>query len=90
MPGVRACQSKVCLSQLVCNSNATAAAPSKVDGKEEYFFTHRNQTEFLEWHLKKGTGHNEITTLRIYFFYDEKDGMVIIGHLTSHLTNAMS
>lgn len=56
--------------------------------EEEYFFPYRNQNEFLEWHLKKGTGHNEETTLRIYFYYDEEDCAVIIGHLTSHLTNA--
>ena len=58
--------------------------------EEEYFFTHHKQSEFLEWHIKKGSGHNEITTLRIYFFYDEEDGMVIVGHLTGHLTNAMT
>lgn len=58
--------------------------------EEEYFFTHRHQSEFLEWHIKKGTGHNEINTLRIYFFYDEEDESVIVGHLTGHLTNAMT
>lgn len=58
--------------------------------KEEYFFQLRRQTEFFEWHLKKGTGHNETTTLRIYFFYDTEDEMVIVGHLTSHLTNALT
>jgi len=58
--------------------------------EEEYFFPHRNQSEFLEWHIKKGTGHSDITTLRVYFYYDEEDGMVVVGHLTDHLTNAMT
>jgi len=58
--------------------------------EEEYFFSYRKQSEFLEWHIKKGTGHNEGTTLRIYFYYDEEDGVVIVGHLTSHLTNSMT
>lgn len=58
--------------------------------EEEYFFIHRQQSEFLEWHIKKGTGKNDTTTLRIYFFYDEEDGVAIVGHLTSHLTNDMT
>lgn len=55
--------------------------------QEEYFFSLRAQSEFLEWHITKGKDHNENTTLRIYFYYDEEDGVAIVGHLTSHLTN---
>jgi hypothetical protein len=58
--------------------------------KEKYFVPHRGANQFLEWHLKKGTDHNESNTLRIYFFYDEDDEQVIVGHLPSHLTNSRS
>jgi hypothetical protein len=56
--------------------------------KEEYFIPHRTKSEFLEWHLKRGSDKNEANTLRIYFFYDEDDQQVIVGHLPGHLTNA--
>jgi hypothetical protein len=58
--------------------------------KEEYFVPHRTRNEFLEWHLKRGSDKNEANTLRIYFFYDEDDQQVIIGHLPGHLTNEMT
>lgn len=56
--------------------------------KEEYFVPHRTKSEFLAWHLKRGSDKNETNTLRIYFFYDEDDEQVIVGHLPGHLTNA--
>jgi len=55
--------------------------------KEEYFVPHRTTSEFLAWHLKRGSDKNETNTLRIYFFYDEDDEQVIVGHLPGHLTN---
>jgi hypothetical protein len=58
--------------------------------KEKYFIPHRGTNRFLESHLKRGSDHNEATTLRIYFFYDEDDEVVIVGHLPGHLTNSQS
>ena len=58
--------------------------------KEKYFVPHRGTTRFLESHLKRGRDHNEGNTLRIYFFYDEDDEQVIVGHLPSHLTNSQT
>lgn len=58
--------------------------------KEKYFVPHRGTCRFLELHLKRGSDHNEANTLRIYFFYDEDDEQVIVGHLPSHLTNSQS
>lgn len=55
--------------------------------REEYFIPHRTKSEFLEWHLKRGSDKNETNTLRIYFFYDEDDEQVVVGHLPGHLTN---
>jgi hypothetical protein len=58
--------------------------------KEKYFVPHRGSSRFLESHLKRGSDHNEANTLRIYFFYDEDDEQVIVGHLPSHLTNSQT
>ena len=56
--------------------------------KEKYFVPHRGVSRFLDLHLKRGSDHNETNTLRIYFFYDEDDEQVVVGHLPSHLTNS--
>lgn len=56
--------------------------------KEKYFVPHRGVSRFLDVHLKRGSDHNEANTLRIYFFYDEDDEQVIVGHLPGHLTNS--
>jgi hypothetical protein len=58
--------------------------------KEKYFVPHRGVSRFLELHLKKGSDHNEVNTMRIYFFYDEDDEQVIVGHLPGHLTNSQT
>lgn len=58
--------------------------------RDEYFVPHRGRSQFLEWHLKRGSDKNEVNTMRIYFFFDEDDEQVIIGHLPSHLTNSVT
>lgn len=58
--------------------------------REQYFVPHRGRDRFLEWHLKKGSDKNEQNTMRIYFFYDEDDEVVVVGHLPGHLTNEKS
>lgn len=55
--------------------------------KELYFVPYRAGNEFLEWHLKRGSDKNESNTMRIYFFYDEDDQQVVVGHLPGHLPN---
>jgi len=58
--------------------------------KEFYFVPSRTKSQFLEWHLTRGSDKNETNTLRIYFFYDEEDQQVVVGHLPGHLPNSKS
>lgn len=58
--------------------------------KEKYFVPFGGKNQFLEYHLKKGSDHNEANTLRIYFFYDQVDAQVVVGHLPSHLRNSQT
>lgn len=58
--------------------------------KNEYFVLHRGKNTFLEWHLKRGSDKSDVTTMRIYFFYDEDDEQVVVGYLPGHLTNSKS
>lgn len=58
--------------------------------KELYFVPYRTKNEFLTWHLTRGSDKNETNTMRIYFFYDEDDQQVVVGHLPGHLPNSKS
>ena len=45
---------------------------------------------FLEYHLSKGTRHEDRYCLRIYFFWDDNTKQVVVGWLPSHLNNRIS
>jgi hypothetical protein len=51
---------------------------------DEYFVPYKGRKYFLEWHLKKGASRSG-GSVRIYFFWDDEDGEVIIGFLPDHL-----
>lgn len=45
----------------------------------------------LDWHLKtKGNSKDPRNCLRIYFFWDPHNELVVIGHLPSHLDNRLT
>ena len=46
--------------------------------------------EFLEWHLRKGSGMDPRHCLAIYFFWDEPGQQVVVGWLPGHLENRMT
>jgi hypothetical protein len=56
----------------------------------EYYVQHRKQRRALDLHLKRGTSRDQAKCLRIYFFWDEEESRVMIGHLPGHLTTAYS
>ena len=58
--------------------------------KNEYFVNYPvggppNNKKFLEQHLKKGNDRDERFCFRLYFFWDKKKSLVVIGWLPSHL-----
>jgi hypothetical protein len=55
---------------------------------EDYFVRYppdKETTRILEFHLRKGTTRDERYCLRIYFFWDEENQLVVVGWLPSHL-----
>jgi hypothetical protein len=52
---------------------------------DTYFVEWRGKRRFLENHLKKGVAKDERHTLRIYFFWDEENQVVVVGSLPGHL-----
>jgi hypothetical protein len=57
---------------------------------DEFYVTYGGARCLLERHLKKGVSHNPLYCLRIYFFWDAKNSMVVIGSLPGHLRTADS
>lgn len=51
---------------------------------------HRPEKRFLEFHLRKGSDHDQRNCLAIYFFWDDETKQVVVGWLPGHLKNQMS
>ncbi len=51
---------------------------------------HRPEKRFLEFHLRKGSGHDERSSLAVYFFWDDETKQVVVGWLPGHLKNRMT
>ena len=49
-----------------------------------------SQRVFLQFHLERGTRHENRYCMRIYFFWDEDTNQVVVGWLPSHLSNRIS
>jgi len=58
--------------------------------EEKYFYLWKGKKRFFDLHLKKGSIHDDRLCMRIYFFFDEDDQMVVIGNLPGHMTNNMT
>ena len=48
------------------------------------------QRAFLQFHIVRGTAHENRYCMRIYFFWDEDTNQVVVGWLPSHLSNRIS
>lgn len=53
--------------------------------KHEYDVLYKGNWRFMDFHLKKGVITDKRKCLRIYYFWDEEDEVVVIGHLPWHL-----
>lgn len=51
---------------------------------------HSARKVFLEWKLSNGGNRNPERCLRVYFYWDEDENIVVIGWLPSHLHNRKS
>ena len=49
-----------------------------------------SQKSFLQFHIVKGTAHEDRFCMRIYFFWDDDTNQVVVGWLPSHLSNRIS
>ena len=52
---------------------------------DSYFLQYNGKKRKLERHLTKGNSKDRRYCLRIYFFWDDQDQVVVIGDLPHHL-----
>ncbi len=52
---------------------------------DEYYIMHNGQRRKFDKHLTKGDGRDPRKCLRIYYFWDNETGMVVVGSLPYHL-----
>lgn len=76
------------LSELGLECSPTGDATEHHRYKKDYQRLYEGRTITLDMHLKRGNGFDPEGVFRVYFFYDDQAGKVIIGHLPSHLTNS--
>lgn len=55
---------------------------------DTYFVQYRGKRRMFDRHLAKGSNKDRRYCLRIYFFWDAEDQMVVIGDLPHHLDTA--
>lgn len=58
--------------------------------KKEYERIYEGRTVTLDRHLKRGVGFGGEYQFRLYFYYDQEQGKVLVGHLPTHLTNRLT
>lgn len=79
-----------------CQTLGIMEAPSidKVRKGEEgdaYHVKYLGETRFLDRHLKnKGSTRNPSRCFRLYFFWDDENGQVVVGWLPSHLSTRIT
>jgi hypothetical protein len=65
---------------------SASIAPTRLGEQgDEYLVHHNGRKCELDRHFKKGSSRESRRCFRLYFFWDDEDGQVVVGWLTSHL-----
>lgn len=57
---------------------------------DTYFVSWGRRRRFLDQHVGRGTSRESRYVLRIYFFWDDEQDLVVVGWLPSHLDNKLT
>jgi hypothetical protein len=77
-------------AKLAIEVSPTGDHATLLQWREQYEVLWGGEKRFLESHLKQGSSREPRNCLRIYFFWDEDNQLVVVGHLPSHLTNELT
>lgn len=75
------------LTAVCCEDSAVGEAINDSRYVSDYMATHAGQPLVLDRHVKRGSTFDPRTCMRIYYTWDARKQVIVIGHLTAHLTN---
>lgn len=83
-------RSKQALAELGLEESDVGTADDIKRYKQEYKRQYDGREVTLDRHLKRGVGFGGDFQFRLYFYYDDKTGKVLVGHMPTHLTNRLT
>lgn len=83
-------RSKQALAELGLEESDVGTADEIKRYKHEYKRLYNGKEVTLDRHLKRGVGFGGDFQFRLYFYYDDAEEKVLVGHLPTHLTNRLS
>lgn len=78
------------LRELKLQDAITASDISAGMQGDEYYVVHNGRRRMLEKHLKNGNSRDPREIFRLYYFWDDDERQVVIGHLPDHLRTRSS
>lgn len=82
MPAYEAALTAAC-----CEDSAVGEAINDSRYVSDYMTTNAGRPLVLDRHVKRGSTFDPRTCMRIYYAWDARKRVIVIGHLTAHLTN---
>ena len=76
--------------ELGLEESQSMTVTSAGEERDDYYVYYNGKREFLDRHLKKGNNRDPRYCFRLYFFWDEEQGQVVVGWLPSHLNTKLS
>lgn len=81
---------KAALGELGLKESPSFSSARASEQGDEYFVQYKGRKRLLDRHLKGSNARDERYAFRLYFFWDEETGQVIVGWFPSHLTTRIS
>lgn len=75
------------LTKTCCEDSAVGEATIDSRYAAEYQIHHGGRAQTLDRHVKRGATFDPRTCMRIYYTWDAQKKVIVVGHLTEHLTN---
>lgn len=73
--------------ELRLEESACFSQPNDIKAFSQYWVPYGSGKEACDRHLKYGGGTDPRNMFRVYFFWDDEEQVVVIGHMPTHLPN---
>src|SRR5262249_19690566 len=78
------------LSELGCEDQPCFGIKGQIKSFPEYSVMYRGDRLLCDQHIKFGGGTDSRHYFRIYYTWNDDDGVLVIGHLPTHLDNNLT